>query len=145
MRDYSKVSPDIWSSHRFRGLPDQTARYGMLYVLTNAHQNLIGCYRLPATYAAEDTGLALVKWQSALEALVEAELIAFDSHTDEIFIRRWFVHNPPTNSKHFLGCERAARKVQSPTLRELVASELSAASCSWRGLTANGATPRLPR
>ena len=135
MRDYTKVSPSIWSSSRFRGLDSVHGRYAMLYLLTNAHQNSIGCYRVTAAYACDDMGFTVAEWDSALSALEGAELIAADPETSEIFIRRWFVHNPPTNPKHLLGSRRLVDKIKSDALRALVGEELDAASVTWSGPT----------
>ena len=44
---FSKISPAVWQSLHFNGLPSDDGDYLYLYLLTNRHQNSAGCYRLP--------------------------------------------------------------------------------------------------
>jgi hypothetical protein len=132
MRDFSKVSPLIWESVRFRNLPDDDARLLYLYFLTNSHQNSVGCYKLPAAYACADMSWDEPRYQAALTALVTAELIETDGATREILIPRWFKHNPPTNAKHMLGSSRLVDKIESPALRTRATGELRTAWTRWQ-------------
>ena len=38
MRDFSKISPDVWQSERFRALPSDEARYLFLYLMTTSEE-----------------------------------------------------------------------------------------------------------
>ena len=51
-RDFFKVSPNLWSSRKFRGLPDDQCRLLYLYLLTCKHANSCGCFELPVAYIA---------------------------------------------------------------------------------------------
>jgi hypothetical protein len=132
MRDFSKVSPQIWESDRFRNLAGDSARLAYLYFLSNGHQNSIGCYKLPAAYACADMSWDEPKYQATLAALIAAELIETDPQTREILIPRWFKHNPPTNAKHAMGSFRLVEKIESPALREMATAELLAAWEWWQ-------------
>lgn len=132
MRDFSKVSPQVWESERFRALPDDSARLAYLYLLTNGHQNSIGCYRLPVAYACADMGWEASKYLEMLEALALADLIQVDQQTREILILRWFKHNPPTNTKHAQGAFRLVAKIESAALRRKAEADLQAAADKWR-------------
>lgn len=96
-REWSKVAPNVWESGRFVGLTDSDAKLLLLYFMSNSHQNSSGCYRIPDGYAVADLGWSLDQYRSARNLLVEAELITFDPATSEVFVDRWFKHNPPTN------------------------------------------------
>ena len=127
MREFSKVSPKIWESNRFRSLADDSARLAYLYLLSNGHQTSAGCYRLPSAYACADMAWGPDKYEAALQALFEAQLIDVDGDTSEVFIHRWFKHNPPTNEKHAKGTTRLVEKIESDRLRELANQELQEA------------------
>lgn len=131
-RDFSKVSPQIWDSERFRRLPDDGARLAYLYFLSNCHQNSIGCYKLPVAYACADLTWGEATFVTARDAVIAQELIAIDDATREILIARWFKHNPPTNVKHMMGACRLVSKIESPALRTRSGTELNAAWKKWQ-------------
>lgn len=124
MRDYSKISPVIWASKRFRNLPSDDARFLHLYLLSNTHQNSIGCYRLPPAYGWVDLDWPEEKYLSALAALIEASFIDFDADTSEVLIHRWLRHNPVTNVNHAKGALGHAERVESERLKDAVFEEL---------------------
>jgi hypothetical protein len=53
MRDYGKVYTAFWTSEDVRGVSED-ARMLALYLMTCQHGNMLGCFRLPNAYAAED-------------------------------------------------------------------------------------------
>ena len=130
MREFTKISPQLWDCDGFRG-QDDTARLAYLYLLSNSHQNSVGCYRLPAAYASADLEWPPQKWERALEALIGAGLVKYDMETREVFISDWFQHNPPTNAKHHLGCERLIDKIKSSTFREKTKGDLETVPKKW--------------
>ena len=85
MRDYSKVSPKLWRSPRFRSLESGDARLFYLFFLTCEHQSSAGCFRLPVAYAASDLGWTEERFQMARSALVEAELLVSRRRHGRIF------------------------------------------------------------
>lgn len=46
-----------------------------------------------------------------------------DDETSEVFVRRWFKHNPPMNDKHALGTRFIIDRIESDSLREIVEAE----------------------
>jgi len=146
MREFSKVCPQIWESKRFRSLADDSARLAYLYLLTNGHQTSAGCYRLPPAYACADMGWEPDQYDAALRALLDAQLVQVDWDTSEVFIPRWFKHNPPTNEKHAKGTTRLVEKIQSDRLRELAGQELQEAMNKWSPkVLPLRQPPRVPR
>jgi hypothetical protein len=124
MRDFTKISPMIWHSDNFRGLPDDNARYLYIYYYCNGHQSSAGCYRLPDGYAMEDLAWTGERYRDAREILRSHGMIVFDPETSEVLIEHWFRHNPPMNEKHRKGTETLAAQIQSAVLREKTQSSL---------------------
>lgn len=58
MRDYGKVYTAFWTSEDARGFSED-GRMLSLYLMTCPHGNMLGCFRLPDAYAAED-----LKWST---------------------------------------------------------------------------------
>ena len=53
MRDYGSVQTCFWSNTDIQHLSDQ-AKLLALYLLTGPHTNMLGCFRMPIGYIAED-------------------------------------------------------------------------------------------
>lgn len=121
-RDFTKVSPNVWQSSRFRRLVSD-AQLLYLYLLTCDHQNSAGCFRLPDLYACSDLGWEADRFKSARSALIDGDMISYDSESFEIFVHRWFKHSPPMNDKHAQGTRRIIFEVESDTIRNLVEEE----------------------
>lgn len=70
MRDYGKVHTAFWRSETASALSDE-GKLLALYLLTSDHGNLIGCYRLPTAYVADD-----LNWSAEKVERVFAETVA---------------------------------------------------------------------
>ncbi|UVK39920.1 hypothetical protein LHFGNBLO_001335 [Mesorhizobium sp. AR10] len=135
MRDYSKISPKVWRSPRFRSQSDDS-RLLYVYLLTCEHQSSAGCFRLPDAYAAENLNWPVERVLAARAPLVACELVAHDPKKFEYFILRWFRHNPTTNPKHLQGVMRLISELDSDPIREVAEAELEE-SLENKGRTSN--------
>lgn len=122
-RKFSKVSPALWRSGRFATLPTKEAKLLYLYFLTSEHQTSAGAFRIPDGYACEDLGWERKDYHEARQCLIDGEMIVFDADTEEVFVLRWFKHNPPTNPKHRAGTERLISEIDSDAIREIAEAE----------------------
>lgn len=116
-RLFTKVSPEIWTSRRFRGVESST-RCAFLYLLTNAHIDSTGCYRLPVAYGCSDFGIDEPAFLSCLKQLILADMISHDADAEYVLIKRWFRHNPLTNLDHAEGTRRLISLIESDALRQ---------------------------
>lgn len=114
-RDFSKVSPALWRSARFAGLPDK-AKIAYVYFITNAHVTSAGCYVLPDGYACADLNWTLADYQQARDECRETGLIDYEG--DTVFVERWFKHNPPMNASHAIGTMKLIAAIETDRLRE---------------------------
>lgn len=126
-RLFSKVSPAVWRSKRFLALPTSDAKLAYLFMLTNEHVTSAGAYRLKEGYAVSDLGWDIPRYREALAHLVAAKLIAHDEGTSEVYVQRWFKHNPPQNDKHAQGCQRMILELDSEVIAELAMADFEEA------------------
>lgn len=117
MRDYSKVSPRVWESEKYWSLESDLHRYAYHYLLTCAHVNSCGCYKLPISYMADDLKWDLEASRKAIESLCHSLLIAYDKANRTVWITRWFDFNPPTNPNHGKSILSQIDKISSPSLK----------------------------
>ena len=126
MRHFNKVSPTLWQSRRFQGLPSDDGRLLFLYFLTCPHNNSAGCFFLPDGYACHDLGWEKDCYEEALESLIDAEMVDYDSENQVVLIEQWFRHNPPMNPSHHGGIIGQLERVPSDRLSEKALDELEA-------------------
>lgn len=117
MRDYGRVYAAFWTNQDMRSVTDD-GRLLALYLLTSPHTTLIGAFRLPDGYIAED-----LQWGSerVAKGLAELSAIGFASRCEStkwVWIRAFISWNAPENPNQW----KAARKLvgQIPD------------SCGWR-------------
>ncbi|AKI00552.1 hypothetical protein IMCC20628_01845 [Hoeflea sp. IMCC20628] len=115
-RTFSKVSPSVWQSARFRAL-SEGERLVYLYYITCSHVDSAGCFHLPDLYACADLDLSPEEYEPMREALIAAGLIDYDTATSFVRIARWFKHNPPMNPKHAQGTRIRIEAIPSERLR----------------------------
>lgn len=125
MRDFSKISPSVWTSKKFTGLASNEARLAYLYFLTGKHQTNAGVSSVPPAYVAHDLNWSVEEVEQIITQLQAAELIEYDEDTNELLIVNWFKHNVPMNAKHRKGIVYTLERVESSLLYEtgLVALE----------------------
>lgn len=96
MREYGKVFTTFWQSDDMRGLSED-GRMLALYLMTCPHGNMLGCFRMPESYAAED-----LQWESGRVREGFSELFAKGfayrcERTFWVFIRQYLKWNPFEN------------------------------------------------
>ncbi|MEP9387160.1 hypothetical protein [Mesorhizobium sp. KR9-304] len=128
-REWSKLSPEVWRSPRFLSLPEVGAALLWHYYVAGPHANSSGCSCIPDGYAVADFssfGWTAKDLGQNRKLLIDAGLISFDPVTSEVYVDRWFLHNPPTNPSHAKGAAKLIGKIASDTLREKAEAEFAA-------------------
>ena len=120
MREYGRVFSAFWQSVRMRELTED-GRSLALYLLTSPHANLIGCYRLPEAYAADD-----LQWESGRVSEGLAELSAkgfltFDRATKWVLIHTYMEWNAFENGNVAKAARKAFDLVPAIALKPLLA------------------------
>lgn len=96
MREYGSVQTQFWSDIALQNLSTH-AKLLAVYLLTGPHTNMLGCFRLPTGYVAED-----LKWneETVYNAFSELDQIRFlirDSESNWILIINFLDWNPIEN------------------------------------------------
>ena len=127
MREFNKVSPTLWQSARFQGLPSDDGKFLFLYFLTCPHNNSAGCFWLPDGYACHDLRWEQDRYDAALQSLIDAGIVDHDLENQVVLIERWFRHNPSMNRSHYKGIIGQLEKVPSDRLQAKAFAALEAA------------------
>lgn len=131
MRDYGRVYSSFWQSPETRTFSED-ARVLALYMLTSPHANLIGCFRLPDAYAADD-----LQWnpERVREGLLELERNGFltrDEASKWVFIHKYLKWNAFENGNVAEAARKAFDQVPSIALKPLLAAALLEFGCHLR-------------
>lgn len=87
MRDYAAIPLDLFSRPNWRLLRgDCEAMAVGLYLWSCGHSNMLGAYRLPPAYVAEDLGLDLDVTRRAILRLAQAGACVYDEAESFIFV-----------------------------------------------------------
>lgn len=93
MREYGSVQTQFWSDLALQSLSTH-AKLLAVYLLTGPHTNMLGCFRLPIGYVAED-----LKWDeetvhSAFSELEQIEFLIRDTKSSWVLITHFLDGNP---------------------------------------------------
>ena len=94
MAIYRNVSLSFWEDIKIVDDFTPEDKYFYLYLLTNPHTNLLGCYQISFKQMINETGYnrdTIEKLISRMEN--EHKVIEFDFETNEIFIKNWYKYN----------------------------------------------------
>lgn len=119
MRAYGKVMASFWSSPEVRSMTDD-GRMLALYLLTCGHGNLIGCFRIPNAYVADDMGWETARVVAAFASVREAGFADRNESTGWIFIPRFLRWNPLENPNQRKAATKLATVIPDLSLRSRV-------------------------
>ena len=109
MAVYRQVKLSFWTDHLVSDNFSAEDKYFFLYLLTNLHTNLCGCYEVSKNQAAKEMGYSEETISTIIERFENKyNLIRYDNETYELLILNWSKHN----------------WTESPKFRKLVKKEI---------------------
>ena len=109
MAIYRNVQMTFWTDSKIVDNYTPEDRYFYLYLLTNPHTNLCGCYEISLKQMSDETGYTKEVVEKLLERMEHThDVIRYSKNTKELLILNWSKFNW-TNSKDF----------QKPLLKEI--------------------------
>lgn len=93
---YTKIYDRIWSMAKRRGLnTNETLLY--IYLFSCPHRTLLGLYKLPLSYIAEDLGFSLPVTKKLMAGLQNKNLIEYDKTNSLVLIKKFLECNEIPN------------------------------------------------
>lgn len=94
MAIYRNVSLSFWEDVKIVDSFTPEDKYFYLYLLTNPHTNLLGCYQISFKQMINETGYNKDTIEKLLTRMKkELKVIDFDFETNEVFIKKWYKYN----------------------------------------------------
>lgn len=126
MRVYGTIYSAFWNNETMSCLPDD-AKLLALFLLTSDHGNLIGCFRLPLGYIAEDLRWTKERVTNALANLQEEKFLIYDHKLSWLIICNYLKWNPIANPNQGRSVENIFLQVPNSSIfyQTLIASVLA--------------------
>ena len=119
MARFRTIENGFWTDSKVVNDFTPDDRYIFLYLLTNPQTNQLGCYELPISKIAFDTGFGKTKITKIIKRLEEElKVIVYDEETNEVFIKNWYKFNWLNSDKTFICIKREFDLIKSEKLKE---------------------------
>ena len=113
MSIYRTVSPSFWSDTKVVDMFTPEDKYFMLYLLTNPHTTLLGCYEISIKQISDETGYTRDTIYSLISRFAERYAILEYSERDkEILVKNWSKYNWTRSPKAKVAIEKAIPRVK---------------------------------
>jgi len=96
MRKYGSVHTKFWTHSSIQQISDQ-AKLLAMYLLSSSHTNMLGCFRVPVGYIAEDLKWSFETVLKAFDELSDINYLTYDAKHSWVFIHSFLKYNPIVN------------------------------------------------
>lgn len=125
MAIYRNVAMSFWTDSKIVDDFTPEERYMYLYLFTNPHTNLCGCYEISTKQIADETGYGVIKVRNLLSNLEGKHgVIRYSEETKEVLILKWYKYNWTKSDKFRIPLEKEIESVKcvefSTFLRDLL-------------------------
>lgn len=126
MAIYRSVAMSFWTDSKVVDDFSPTDKYVYLYLFTNPHTNLCGCYEISKKQIAVETGLEIEEIDNALLRLErELDVIRYDQKTKELLIVNWHKYNWSSSDKFRVPLKKEIEAIKSVEFSTFLSSVLS--------------------
>lgn len=118
MAIYRNVSLSFWEDNKIVDDFTYKDKYFLLYLLTNPHTNLIGCYEISVKQMSNELGLDKSEVEELLTRMEQVhQVIFYAGETKEILIKNWHKYNWTKSEKLLKKVENLTKYIKSKKLR----------------------------
>lgn len=121
MAYYRTLHLSFWTDPKVDDEFTPEDKYFYLYLLTNPHTNLVGCYEVGIKQMVKETGYNEDTVQRLLRRMEEVhKVIRFSRKTKEVLILNWHKYNWTKSPKFLTGAENEAKNIKCESFREYI-------------------------
>lgn len=123
MAIYRTVQTSFWSDTKVEEEFSPEDKYFYLYLFTNPHNNLCGCYKLGKTQASKQIGYNPETIEKLLDRFEKVHgVIKYSKETKEIILLNWHKYNWTKSSKYLLPLRKEIVEVEDLEFREFLSN-----------------------
>ncbi len=94
MAIYRTVSPNLWTDTKVVDNFTPEDKYFMLYLLTNPHANLLGCYEISVKQISDETGYTRDTIYNLIQRFRnQYKIVDYSDNDKEVLIKNWYKYN----------------------------------------------------
>lgn len=112
MASYRNIQMSFWTDAKVLETFDADEKYMYLYLLTNPHTSLCGCYEISFATVSFETGLSKQKVQKLIKSLMQKQVIDYSDDTNEVLIVHWHKYNWTSSEKFKTALEKVIEHVK---------------------------------
>ncbi len=121
MAIYRNVSLTFWTDNKVTDDFTSKDKYFFLYLLTNQHTNIIGCYEVTTKQMAYDLGMKINEVEELIDRMQNIhKTIIYSKQTKEMFIKNWYRYNWTKSSKLQKPIIENIKKIKDLELKKLL-------------------------
>src|SRR5579872_1732537 len=105
MRIYGSIQISFWENSEIQSLSDQSKLLA-IYLLTGPHSNMLGCFRLPDVYIAEDLQWDNQNTKNSFQQLSKIDFLTRDLSTSWVVVHHFLKWNPIQNPRQGVGVKK---------------------------------------
>lgn len=122
MAIYRNVSMNFWTDSKVDDEFTPEEKYFMLYLLTNPHTNILGCYEISMKQMERETGYNMDTITRLIGRMQDTHgVIRYDATTKEILIVHWSKYNWQKSDKVLKALVDAASCIKSASFKKYIA------------------------
>lgn len=99
MASYRNLQMSFWTDAKILENFSAMEKYMYLYLLTNPHTSLCGCYEISFLTAATETALKKADVKKLIQKLIERGVIDYSEKTNEVLLLHWHKYNWTSSNK----------------------------------------------
>lgn len=136
MAVYRNVSLNFWTDSKVDDEFSPEDKYFMLYLLTNPHTNLCGCYEISTKQMERETGYNVDSVRRIIDRLEKTHnVIRYSSETKEILILNWYKYNWGSSDKVKSGIKESAKEIKNKIFKAYVLAKCDDADANVDEIT----------
>ncbi len=121
MAIYRNVSMNFWTDSKVDDEFTPEEKYFMLYLLTNPHTNILGCYEISMKQMERETGYNIDTIHRLISRMQDTHgVIQYDAATKEILIVHWHKYNWQKSDKVLKALVDAAAYIKSASFKAFI-------------------------
>ena len=123
MAVYRTIHLSFWTDSKVDDNFTPEDKYFYLYLLTNPHTNICGCYEIGDKQFSRETGYNAETISRLIQRFQSVhDIIRYDAKTKEILILNWHKYNWTSSDKLMKNVEEVAKNIKSDAFRDYVFS-----------------------
>lgn len=118
---YRNISVTFWTDRKIDDEFTPEEKYFFLYLLTNPHTNICGCYEIGMKQMSRETGYNVEKIKHLLTKLEKQHgVILYDKSTMEILVVNWSKYNWSSSDNLRKAVEKACDNIKSSFFKKIM-------------------------